>query len=241
MDLYRFESFNNKFSDKNIENLLKNNWIYLNSREQFNDPFDFLPKLIGKLKKHDLSKNLNPIYKLNRQERRKAVADKNPEEIFFRHYNKMINSFGIKSFSSDINNILLWSHYSNGHNGFCVKFIPIDSELKNAISVNYSDFRPEIKKADFIYRKPGFSKELPKALLTKAKYWGYEKEFRIIKNNAANKYEMINPEEVDSIYFGIKTENANVEKIRDINKNKNIKFFKCEIDENSYSLKIKSI
>ena len=148
--LFRYESFSAGHSEASIQNLFSKGEIYLNSRTQFNDPFDFLPKLEGDLLKKHLSKNYRGLSKLNRHDRRKALSDRDPEKIFQKHFKNMIDSFGIKSFSTENDNILLWSHYAQGHLGYCIKFEPLDSELKNAIKINYSHNRPVLNKIDFI-------------------------------------------------------------------------------------------
>ena len=166
--LYRYESFSAKHFEQTIEHLFKKNEIYLNSRKQFNDPFDFLPKLEGQLKRKHLSGNYKGTNPLNRHLRRKAVSNRDPEEIFIKHYNEMTDSFGIKSFSTNNDNILLWSHYAQGHFGYCVEFKPIDSEIKNVLKVKYFKIRPVLNKIEFIERNKSIAKKMGRSVAYKS-------------------------------------------------------------------------
>ena len=90
-----------------------------------------------------------------------------------------INDVGVLSLSANDRNILLWSHYGAGHTGLCLKFIATNRTpfFGRALPVSYTPTYPEINVLD----SP--DKQIDAFLLTKAKDWGYEEEWRIIDHD----------------------------------------------------------
>ena len=84
-------------------------------------------------------------------------------------------------------------------------------------------------------------KKWAEALLTKANFWEYENEYRLIKNNCAKKYEKINFDEITAIYFGLNSTKDNINLLKDISKNRKIKYFKCVHDNNEFKINFKEI
>lgn len=70
---------------------------------------------------------------------------------------------------------LLWSHYANGHRGICIEFDATMMPFAVALSVTYSDEYPRL---DFSGASPDTF--IQASILTKASYWAYENEFRLI-------------------------------------------------------------
>ena len=104
-ELYRFfrlesddkESNRNKSRGKiwfnRLKDLLENHRLYCPPPAQLNDPFDCIVKL----------ENGDTGREILIQERVNATA-------------------GVLSFSEDSSNVLMWSHYANGHRGVCLRF-----------------------------------------------------------------------------------------------------------------------
>jgi hypothetical protein len=114
-----------------------------------------------------------------------------------RELNNKINKTGILSLTSTKNNILLWSHYANGHKGSVVGFdskkllVAIgDLRLQSFIKeIYYTEYYPEIKFEYNLMQENDESllfKAIVQSLTTKSEFWCYEDEVRILtfaKNN----------------------------------------------------------
>jgi len=87
---------------------------------------------------------------------------------------------GICCFSEKRDNILMWTHYSKQHTGFCLEF-DIDNDffrpITRAIEVEYDAIWPELN----LMRLGSYPKgEVSKKFLIKANDWEYEQEWRIV-------------------------------------------------------------
>lgn len=96
--------------------------------------------------------------------------------------NKVFEDFIIKTgvycLSAINDDILMWSHYSEGHRGLCLQFDTTKNVamFDQAFKVSYNEQYPSV---DII--NIGKSDEYRKALLTKSKHWEYEQEWRLLK------------------------------------------------------------
>jgi hypothetical protein len=74
--------------------------------------------------------------------------------------------------------LLLWAHYGDAHRGMCIEFNSAMEPFSKALPIWYEDLFPKLDlakwDADSIVRL---------VLLTKAKCWEYEKEFRLLAND----------------------------------------------------------
>lgn len=135
------------------------------------------------------------------------------------------------------NNELLWAHYANSHNGFCIEYDldiltnnrSYDFDISNIINVSYKDERPEVLKSDNLF-------EVQKKVFgTKSLAWEYENEVRLVFLKSGLKPVAANA--VTAVYFGL---NISFEDRRDIVQRmsgRNIDFYQIERIENSYKLK----
>ncbi|MBK6347288.1 MAG: DUF2971 domain-containing protein [Bacteroidales bacterium] len=128
----------------------------------------------------------------------KTIAIKDFERRFFetrKHSKKFADeilykfqdeSYAIFSCALKWNNILMWSHYANRHEGFCVglwteklKDFNVFGKLgKVKYEYNYPEIKPRKAKIDDILMSNSFLETH-----TKAKTWKYESEFRLTSNH----------------------------------------------------------
>lgn len=152
---------------------LLNNQLWFSSLEILNDPFEGVFQIdtsIGKALKL-LKKDVN-IEKLENL-KIDIIRDKKKNS-------------GILSLTTDNQNLLMWSHYTNNQKGYCIEF---NLESKNFIKFNNKKL---ISKVDL--KKVCYSDEYPKASILhsdnnmifgfKSKCWNYEKEYRFISDNS---------------------------------------------------------
>jgi len=84
---------------------------------------------------------------------------------------------GILSLTERNDDILMWSHYADKHQGICVQFeVDVDSDLlAQARRVVYQESLPCVE----LFRSSP-PEMVQAALLTKASHWSYEREWRVI-------------------------------------------------------------
>lgn len=227
--LYRYRSLETARDYENAVKAICENKLYFPSPLKFNDPFDSKPLVTSEeLTDQDWEKILRkqfqklvPVEFENRKVRdliglglhkkieiRRKIVDENLEKI------------GICSFSKSNNDILMWSHYSNGHRGYCLEFDPNkNSEFFESVKpVIYQEEHPTIKpevdnegnlKFDYV--------ELINSLLTKSDRWCYEDEFRILNSDEGSKYYTFLPESLTGIILGAKMSDQNKTIIQSLN------------------------
>lgn len=141
-----------------VVNALLNEGIYFADPKCFNDPYET---------------------KMIIQKNRKRVSIHDP---------KILNEIKIASLSEDADDYLMWSHYADGHKGFCIEYninmknVPLDD-----IAV-FSDGGFKILFGKVIYRNDPLeisnleasrdSYDFLKRFLHKFENWSYEKEIR---------------------------------------------------------------
>lgn len=140
----------------------------------------------------------------------KDVDKKNRDIIMGNKCSKRIISMVQKEKEEDKPvNMLMWSHYTDGHKGCCIEFHFIDDNKKVSM-INYVDrIDEECKKSQFN------DDDINKFLNRKFVDWEYENESRFIGNN---KFEEI---VIDKIYLGMK-----IDDIYDIEGSPNEAFYK---------------
>ena len=245
ISLYRFESDNTPHFQDSITELFEKNLIYLNDRSQLNDPFDTNPVLIGSIKPTDIHELVKRNTNENRVNRRKKI--KNLDELngyFDRNFNSVFDSYGIKCFSRTMNNILMWSHYANSHRGICIEFKP---KPKSPISFNvpviYSTERPIVER--YIISNKGderINRQATILLRSKAIDWAYEEEQRVIAFEMAKKKILIDPDEINSVTFGVKSSSDLIDFISNLNKStKKVPLHRLKISQNKFSFEKEKI
>ena len=90
-------------------------------------------------------------------------------------YHKSLEGYRICSFSDNATHPLLWSHYSDSHRGFCLEFDASTNIFGTAMKVTYQDEYPSIDTTE-----SDDDINLKMSVLTKAQFWAYEGEYRVV-------------------------------------------------------------
>lgn len=267
--LYKFRSIAKDSSDSTkpdemklsyIERIFTHNELYFPSPVNLNDPLECRPLI----KVGDLSdkyyKEKYVSYSLKIMVKGGNTAD--PSEIskwLEAHTQKeaeekcgqiteilradLIEKYRICSFSAINNNPLLWSHYADSHQGFCLVFNADNELFGEAMEVTYQDEYPVVdlvEENEFeIMKNTGF---------VKFSGWSYEKEFRLVSEepNTVNVLPIQNniwefpPEMLVGVIFGYKMIDADCELVKnycEISK-KEIFFKKAVLNDDNYYMKI---
>ena len=247
--LYKYRDYGNTWHKK----LLFNAELYFTSADKFNDPYD--ASLPFDYKKEQLTPEnifLKHVQMLKKQfpqmsepeihtisfEHQKAgtLYDKVLQERYSENVNKDINkTFGIVSLACEPTNLLMWSHYSNCHTGFCVgldtKFI-FKNFNPSLHQVMYSD---EIPKIDLFEDMIVFFLKL---LSTKSKHWEYENEYRLISRDFVNQSMNITEWGLREVYLGAKMPQAEKFNLIEALKKQypKIKIFDCSLSKLTFQV-----
>lgn len=213
--------------------------LWFSSPKDFNDPFDC--KIYPRVPENDIlaaylidnAENVNP----NDHDAIRGGILAAGGALIRQAIDDVMNRSGVKCFTTDNTNILMWSHYTNSHKGICLEFNTIlDPEFfVYPINVIYSEDYPQLEFTD--------KKFTTEVLRTKSKVWEYEKEVRIYKRS--NGYHTFNPESLRSITFGCNISNEHKEAIMNVvRQNKalsHVRFFQCSPHPTQFKLGIKFI
>ena len=132
---------------------------------------------------------------------------------------------GLYCLSAVPNNILMWAHYANAHQGFCLQFLNEQSQRFRVKS------NPEERgeTPEFLGPAPvRYSKQYPvvnfirddrmtvgiKTCLTKARQWKYEQEWRIVDINGPGPHQFL-PQCLTGVIFGCRMLEEHKKLIRD--------------------------
>jgi len=231
-------------------NVLENNQLWFSAPNRFNDPFDC--KIIidfGKTKK-EIMRNMTDFFPemlivngLREGFEKNAVKTKR----FNRLLNEMTHyafdvGIGVCCFSEISNSPLMWAHYGNSHTGVCFIFDNTKRNLirDNLIPVQYFKEYPEFNLSETAINE--FQSFLLHAVSSKSDDWDYEFEWRAVVESGGNKLYDFQKDLLTGIIFGINTTTENKNKIKKIIKNKkykNVRYYRAEIGDNDYSIKIR--
>jgi hypothetical protein len=236
--LYKFHR-NNKF----LFNLLLDSSLWFSNPKDFNDPFDMrfssdlsfdevLPKDILQLEvaKYAFSKlGIDEEQFLDQIDKEIEHVGFDPKELVNIFVYQMFQNMGMCCFSKTYDNILLWSHYAEGHTGVCIEFDQTElNKMEKTLffDLDYSDDFPIAKEAI----------DLRKAF-RKSECWKYEMEARLLHPNKGGV--KFAKKSIKRIIFGAKTEVAEIKRIVEVVLScgyEDIKFLKANIHPYQYKL-----
>lgn len=193
--LYHWQPFTEgEESEIRLVNLLNNKSIYCSNPRDFNDPWDCTPCFNSEILKdvHERTRfaiwllkavrkstgnRLDPLDVIKIEQ---FIFDPECAEKFIRQYSDyfastLYSQYRVYCLGSDVSNVLMWSHYADSHRGICLEFSVANEVFCKALPCIYRDKYPIIKLHD--------NSDL-KLILVKSSVWGYEKEYRIIAQEA---------------------------------------------------------
>jgi len=243
-----------KFEKLNVQTLrnLKNAQIYFNTPASFNDPFDCaaldVPAMLTDASVVDIFKrylrenNIRVDFEIN------SIKDvpqnyvdqiyKTFEEVFAQQQDDLLHRKGCTCFSEVKDNILLWSHYTDGHKGICLEFDAASPLFSKARKVNYSLEFPKVDPVKYLYgsREEKIEEGL-KPLFTKHEQWSYEKEWRLFHKEPNKSYGYL-ASTLKSVYFGLAANSTDIEVVCLTlqGQSQDIKFYKAYKDKSKYTL-----
>lgn len=151
----------------------------------------------------------------------------------------MDQDFAVGCLTTDYRNNLMWSHYADGHKGFCIEYDFKDlKNINNLLPVAYSTDRPSIPLECIYNNSKDMNTEVTKALyialLTKDNIWEYENEWRIIISATEGKNIEMPP--ISAIYLGTEMPEGDKKKLIEIASKKKIPVKQMVVDRGVYAL-----
>ena len=238
--------------DESSKRTLLNNEIYIPSAYDFNDPFDckinYEFDSSEEFFRKELRKHIREEHPKISEIRLNSIVESKMEKGVSKHpiqsrqianssRSYWLNRIGIYCLSEINDNILMWSHYSNGHRGFCLEFnINMSSKLSEAKQVKYQNKYPNKLRYTGDKNDKAFFNTI---LLTKSDSWDYEKEWRIIATNGPGVYK-INDGDLNGIIFGCQISDEDRSKIISLARKRsdNLKLFQAKIKQKEFGLDI---
>lgn len=252
--LYKYRDFSSRTLC-----MVANNELYFAVSQSFNDPFDCRARkefefkddqdFIEKWTRLEASQQEISPEEAQKYVKEKLVSEQSKAE-YLEEKSKMfqklvLQCFGVCSFSQVPDDILMWSHYSNGHKGMCLEFNRSDENmLKNASPIEY----PVDDEFPYFEYWPENSDEtledVVTVILTKSKHWEYEKEWRLIQrpSNYDEPYRghpvSYQDDMLSGIIFGSRMKNKEKTTIKNILRGKPVRYYDARLIKNKFQLEI---
>lgn len=248
MTIYKYRDWNCSWH----RSILESNELYLAAPSTLNDPFDckifaqfidlsdkelekYAEKIIGEnnLPKNEKTFIINTIK--DNPESYQIEFEETTSKIFDKH-------LGIISFSTKWDNLLMWSHYGNKHEGFCIGFDAemLDEKINGSSGLVRYPENKEYPKISPL--KDGDFDSFFKTVYIKSIDWRYEDEFRITKikrpqpfNEEDRKVNFSN-EAIKEVILGLNTNEDTEDKILKICALKKIPLFKAKKKQFNFEL-----
>lgn len=198
--------------------IVAGNELFLSAATSFNDPFDSIPGFSAESSPEERDAFVERMLAIGQRDLpsedlaafRKYMRDAPADQVVAYYGNSAIKTasdLGVCCFSELNDAVLMWSHYANNHSGICLRFsVHNSSSLGLALKVIYSPNRP------LLYPVRGRLDPTP-ALLTKAAFWSYEREWRIVAPGA-NRAITFPPQHLDGIIFGARISASDEQHVR---------------------------
>lgn len=221
--LYKYRSLEGA-GRRYAERLLIHNEVYFASPSTFNDPFDSRARISVGGTDEQHRANLLRLFREKRPELSEEARSAKVDEIIAsgRHRDPsvyedtttntqaQVDALGVFCLAGNPDSILMWAHYTAGHSGFCVQFLHRDEPfLGRAQDVRYSATYPEI-----VYPVDSNDDKVEKFLLTKARFWEYEQERRVIERAGPGTYSLP-PELLTGVILGCRMRETDRAQVRE--------------------------
>lgn len=247
-------------SQENLEeeysliNLFENQASF-SRRKNFNDLFDSEVKIIrpSRERVRRTYQKLSGESKRTFKHRYMGANANHNIELLVKNIEGVLDGYLFYCVTDNPTNNLMWSHYANSHNGFCIEW---DGSSMSPEKVTYQDKLPTLDLLEFIEATIGLrtkdeiASQAWVSLKIKLEEWKYESEYRInLSNRAQNlvvkdlgKLALVRfkPKWIKSIIFGYRMPEATRDYIRR-NMPENTVYQEVVISENKNGLALRKM
>ena len=195
---------------------LINSEIYFARPNRLNDPFDCRVEVLRSLENAIIKAPLDC---------REALMKLREMDDFFEKIQTDVSQFGVCSFSLELKNTLMWSHYANNHRGISLLYsFPeayFNDNKDRILGIVQVEYGTNPLTDWFLHRTPnlGSFEEFGIALVSKilsikAKLWEYEGEARILRTTPG--VEPLDRKYLKQVCFGLETAEADVQLVTNV-------------------------
>ena len=255
----KFLSTNKKYKYKpntkkhNIKNL-EDDTLWLAYSYLLNDPFE-CDISIGE-NKSLIDENIQPGPKCCFEDIESVIDKSNPLYTYYHaillrkmetelrpSFNDAKSNFAICSLTELRDSILMWSHYANQHEGFCVEYDAhelLNMRQNELFPIIYDSYLPDFTLTSTMdHMKENIANIIARSHLTKAKDWSYEQEWRLLSSKnitSDSKGFTIEMPKPTGIYLGCKISDCDRNTLLDLCNKRGIKVFQMVRIRNKYEL-----
>lgn len=210
--LYKYYTFN-----KHTEKIFTHNEIYFPTPNKFNDPFDSKISLSYEGTKKEWKEFLLQVYERRKPdltiEQRFAEIDRVMKKNQYKNIpdnisHSYVEKIGVFCLSEKKDHILMWSHYSASHTGFCLEFDAAAEFFGRSQKIVYKSNYPKVN-----YLKSTQQEQTETCLLTKAIFWKYEQEWRVIDHDKGPGIKYFPSELLTGVVIGCRITEENRKKV----------------------------
>ena len=204
-----------------LEDLLTQNRIWATSPTRFNDPYDCRARLSFEGEDRDWERFLAKQYAkhstLPRPQRRREVRtrmkarfweDPDTRLEILAGLQASVDMSSVLCLCESATNPLMWAHYAQGHRGICLRFATTALPFSKAVHIRYQIDYPS---ASFMAEA---EEQIQACLLTKAEWWSYEREWRLVAYKQGEGYWPIADNALKAVILGMKTDQQLKDKVR---------------------------
>lgn len=237
---YKFRDFG-----ENTDKIILNSEFYFSSPLSFNDPFDCNLSYRKFYSKLELEKAYEKYIKESYSN--KELWDNGKIVGLFEKSTKiLVERLGIFSMTSNVKEILMWSHYANEHKGLAFELDKNECTSFFEQRVSGRRILTPIKYQNNYELLSYFNdaeREAEVLLTYKHKSWEYEDEYRIIdfQSNGLKKFDK---KLIKKIFFGVKADESNIKKtiqLCQLNGFKHLEFKKAKLIPGKFALDFEDI
>lgn len=223
--------------------ILNNHSVMFSSHRVFNDPFDCAVDIDGHNTFEEWSQYLQKqgLSDISARDLAHEILSDpvKASRTIKESYNKALAGMGILCMTVRNDNLLMWAHYSNNHQGVCLRF-DISKDLLTFCfpkRVYYSDDYPRLN-----YLRSYLDNELNThiAIWHKSSDWAYEEEYRVVMPNYTGLVSF-QKEALTGIIFGCQCTEEDKNKIRKAisdNSYPNVELMEARMNAKQYKLDI---
>lgn len=181
--LYKFYGATNGESALDLlKKIIENNTLMASKPYTFNDPFEFKINLDLDADEPTKRKRFfqdNPSKTNEEYENWLQGLDQSARYVTQSSRSTLLSEFGVICLTHSYDNHLMWSHYAQNHQGFCIGFDDsIMNEIDNTTAKGDVIYHNVIPAFRFFYDHP--DDFVSKTVFSKSEEWKYEQEYRIV-------------------------------------------------------------
>jgi len=166
------------------------------------------------------------------------------------NFNQLYKSkLKVSSFSENNLSMLMWGHYADSHQGFCIEYdiksMPEEENIKKYLfPIEYTDTIYDITQfyIDNVINKNQLDiNSLIKSVLYKSKEWSYEKEWRFVITNSECSDNTISTPKPKAIYLGSKIDKSHKKQFIELCKKNDIPISYMQLNNKYFKIESKAI